>query len=322
MKVSANVRDLWTEQRRLALLVERSVKLSITASIPKEWHFYGRVKEEESFALKLESARFMPGEEDDMYAATIVVPTVADLEAAEKLVTDTFVPDKRKPIKDDFTHMQPHEFLFDHIRLYLRLKPAPGLVALPVHEMLFELQIKTYLQHAWAIATHDLTYKTENVSWPTGRIAAQIKAMLEMAEVSILEAKSLSESSAGPLRRTDKSHKRLKQMIAALKEHFDIRDLPTNLKRLAENSVFLFDTCKIPVTEASAILSRGRSGRGGNDPSNLSPYSVLLQYVVDQRTADFIQGILSDGRGKIFVSSAVELPAGVVAEGSPRAIVF
>ena len=58
------------------------------------------------------------------------------------------------------------------------------------------MQVKTFLQHAWGIATHDLIYKTDDVSWSRQRIAYQIKAMLEHAEMSIQEAGRLAEAVA------------------------------------------------------------------------------------------------------------------------------
>ncbi len=41
------------------------------------------------------------------------------------------------------------------------------------------------MQHAWGLATHDLIYKADEINWPKERIAFQIKAMLEQAEVTI-----------------------------------------------------------------------------------------------------------------------------------------
>ena len=62
----------------------------------------------------------------------------------------------------------------------------------------FEIQIKTFLQHAWDIAIHDIIYKGDDINWRMQRIAYQIKAMLEHAEVSIHEIERIKESEILP----------------------------------------------------------------------------------------------------------------------------
>src|SRR6185295_542993 len=78
-----------------------------------------------------------------------------------------------------------HEFSFDDLRLYTKWKPDVTLPTPTFAGVVFELQIKTFLQHAWSIATHDLIYKTDSISWPKERVAFEIKAMLEHAENAI-----------------------------------------------------------------------------------------------------------------------------------------
>ena len=88
-------------------------------------------------------------------------------------------------------------------------------------------------EHAWSIATHDLIYKVDEANWSKMRIAYQIKAMLEHAEISIQEAAKLSESSA--LAKTDRWTASLKTFITLITGLWAKEDLPANVRGLAEN---------------------------------------------------------------------------------------
>jgi ppGpp synthetase/RelA/SpoT-type nucleotidyltranferase len=54
------------------------------------------------------------------------------------------------------------------------------------YQLLFEVQIKSAFDHAWSTATHDLTYKAQQIDWRRLRLAAQIKAIVEQLDVAIL----------------------------------------------------------------------------------------------------------------------------------------
>jgi Region found in RelA / SpoT proteins len=54
------------------------------------------------------------------------------------------------------------------------------------YRLLFEVQIKSAFDHAWSTATHDLTYKAEQIDWRRLRLSAQIKAIVEQLDVAIL----------------------------------------------------------------------------------------------------------------------------------------
>src|SRR5207247_360952 len=110
-----------------------------------------------------------------------------EIDQAEALIRENFTVNERRPRQRDRTHKAPHAFPFDDLRLYVRVPNTPASPPTDLVGILFEVQIKTFLQHAWSIATHDLLYKADDANWNKERIAYQIKAMLEHAEISIQE---------------------------------------------------------------------------------------------------------------------------------------
>lgn len=173
---------------------------------------------------------------------------------------------------------------------------------------LFEVQIKTFLAHAWGIATHDLTYKTDQKSWPQERIAFQIKAMLEHAEVSIQEAQKLAKSAC--LKKTDELTRRISDTIELINDMWPSGLLPADKKRLAENINTLITKVGIEVATLSRILrEETRLGRGANT-LNLSPYGTIVQSLFNQEPGKMKKYVMGKEREfKVFVPKELELPS-------------
>ena len=196
MKVQGSVRELYSSHKEQYDLLKARVDKKIVALKRARWHYESRIKPEESFALKIETGRCKnPRMLEDFLACTIVVENQKEIETAIKLVNEcNFKIKYRRPTSEQVTFKRSNSFPFDDLRLYVEWQDDPTERPLGLSGLLFEIQIKTYLQHAWAIATHDLVYKTDSVSWPKERIAYQVKAMLEHAEVSITKAEELAHS--------------------------------------------------------------------------------------------------------------------------------
>ena len=315
MKIQASIHDAYEEQLILNRLIEEKVREILGGvGLPDTWHYEGRIKSLESFALKVETGLVDPLALEDFFACTLVVPTMALLDRAEAIVTEHFQTGKRKPLTDKLAMSKAVDFPFDHIRLYCQILVPPGREEGPLHRVVFEVQIKTFLQHAWSIATHDLTYKTGQVSWGTERVAAQVKATLEAAEVAIYEAERLAQSGNRFLAREDDATTNLIKVVDTLKRHFSGPSLPDDMKRLGQTVSRTLETCGVPLESLDTLLAKGRAARNGQHPLNLSPFGVVLQYLIDIHPVKVRRALWKKSGPRMLLPSEIALPASFTAQ--------
>ncbi|WP_285446024.1 hypothetical protein [Xanthomonas sp. fls2-241-TYG-148] len=281
MKISTPVRALYEVIAPKAELLKNYCAGRLNQR-NNRWHYEARVKSLESFALKLETGRVKEASAmEDIFACTLVVPSYRDVAEAVELIEEHFDIKEKRPRKDDKTHKRPAVFDFDDLRLYVTPKESPAwFVDSQIVGMKFEVQIKTFLQHAWAIATHDLVYKADSVSWPLERVSFQVKAMLEHAELVIAEAPKISDSSF--LKKVDSATERTSKVIGVVARHWEPGQLPKDVRRVAANFCALLESLQIEVDELEKILDKGKQGREGHSLDS-SPYETLLIYLLRQR---------------------------------------
>lgn len=307
MKINRTVRDIYqTAQERYSRLSEEvSVKLKVPVET-KGWFFRSRVKALESFALKLETGRIdKPSEPEDFFACTIIVPTQLYVEQAEELVRELYPIITRRPDRDSLTHKEASSFVFDDLRLYVLRGEGSGAVNIDLKDLTFEIQIKTILQFAWGEATHDLIYKTDSVSWPKERIAYQVKAMLEHAELAISEATTLSRSSA--VAKQDNRTVDILRIIEQAEDFWSSDALPADRKRLAENIRGALAIAKVKA-ENLTILLQSEQRRCGLVPRDLSPYAFVVQALAHSTDTNLEERLRGGGKGKLLIHSAMDLP--------------
>lgn len=288
MKIVKRVRDLHDECKpRYDRLSEEVRGILKPRSEERNWFYIGRVKELESFALKIETGRVTdPAKMEDFFACTIVVPTLGQIEEAERLVALLFKSIERRPLSDAKTRKTASDFTFDDLRLYVARRPAASGRASDLDGLVFEVQIKTILQHAWSVATHDLIYKSDSVSWARERIAFQVKAMLEHAEIVIAEANRLADAPA--VAKKDERTAGILKLIEDIDRIWSREKLPRDLKRLAETVLQLLRTCDLKA-EAFGPLVDGEKRRIGLLPADLSPYAFTVQALARSQKIDFEQ---------------------------------
>lgn len=302
MKINSLIRSLYQELKEKNHLLEERVKNEFDARKQKQWFFFSRIKEEESFALKLETGRVTnPSEMEDFFACTLVVENRLAISAAVCVIEEICDVVERRPRNDDKTHKSPHEFSFDDLRLYVKLKGSDQLRPTPLHDIVFEVQIKTFLQHAWGIATHDLVYKGQSVNWGRARVAYQIKAMLEHAEISIESVDSITGSSL--LTQTDDKFQNVTAIIEWLLHTWDEELLPSDMVRLAQNILALTQAIGVTIENVIDCVSKDTEQGQGASLRDLTPYSVIVRGLYNHQQPKLAKYLQKErGKFKVFFS--------------------
>ena len=319
MKIVKAVRDLYSAQypafAKLSTDVSRTLE-SLAAS--KRWFYLSRIKSLESFALKLETGRVSePSKLEDFFACTVVVPTMGEIKDAIDTIVSRYPLLYRRPADDALTGKRPSSFEFDDLRLYVRRPHSATGYAEEVTDLVFEVQVKTVLQYAWSQATHDLTYKSEAVNWSLERVAFQIKAMLEHAEVAISEAQELAHADA--LSKQDRRTNELSLLLDKIREIWPREALPNDLKRLAENILSILQLCGLQAKDFLQVIQKERD-RVGILPVNLSPYAFSVQALAWREDIQLHERLdRGQRKAKIVIHSGMELPKWLWTE-HPRVI--
>lgn len=168
--------------------VAREVRATLlTFCEEKGFAFLSRIKGLDLLAEKIECGRYSSWWDlDDLFACTVIIPTLNHEHDVEEFCKSVFLLHSAR--RRGSPEKAFDVFRFDATRLYCRLRSPMGEDTLGVekYRMLFEIQVKSAFDHAWSTATHDLTYKSDQIDWRRLRLAAQIKAIVEQLDVAIL----------------------------------------------------------------------------------------------------------------------------------------
>jgi hypothetical protein len=206
--------------------------------------------------------------------------------------------------------------------MYVQWRSDPALPPVPFIGITFEIQIKTFLQHAWGIATHELVYKADRFSWPLQRVAFEIKAMLEHAEVSISRAEDLAATDILAL--STKEFLSLQEIVEFLAKHWSSSALPDDRCRLATTVSELLHRLQIalPLLE-SCLVAETAAGRGIKT-LDLSPYGILIQSLLNQKpdVFDKLRQKIRENKFRVFLPREISGGDTVAAKAPSRVVML
>jgi ppGpp synthetase/RelA/SpoT-type nucleotidyltranferase len=188
-----------------------------------------RIKTIESLAEKIETGRFKKWSElNDLFACTVIIPSLSQEQEVIKFCEGTF--EVTKTVKRGQNHKSPDTFKFDSTRISARLRRVedPDLDnLLSISNIIFEIQIKSAFEHAWAVSTHDLVYKSPEIDWKKIRLAAQIKATVEQLDTVIMAFDQI----ASTIQENDYPEiKKKRQIAVATQDLFAQQKIPQELQ--------------------------------------------------------------------------------------------
>ena len=152
---------------------------------------HSRIKDVESLCLKMErgdNARPL-AEMEDLLAAMVVVPRSADIPPVQQALGREFhiVRALERRTQD------PESFGYDEACLILQLREDDRDGMLRGGDRALEVQIKSLVQHALGVVTHRAVYKPRRESWRKTRLAAQLRADLELVDELLEELLEASD---------------------------------------------------------------------------------------------------------------------------------
>lgn len=311
MKIVKSVQELYNTHLAYFEIIKQKVDDLIKSNKNERWHYESRIKQIESFTMKVEMGRFDKNEIlEDFFASTIVVKNLNEIAVAENFISRFFNIRFKRPSSRNFTHKDSFSFPFDDLRLYVSIKDLDtGEFAPFMYDYIFEIQVKTFLQHAWSIATHDLIYKSDKINWAKERIAYQVKASLEQAEVTISGVEELSK--INELAKDNKEVQKVNNIINLILNHWKPEDLPSDRRRLAQNITGFIDAIGIDLRELNEILELEKVNGRGILTRNLSPFLIVVQSVFNtkpEKITKYLQNENNKSKQKILITSEMTVP--------------
>jgi len=310
MKIPRSIRELHGDLQPQYEVLKKKVDDLITSRKSPNWHYASRLKTLESYSQKLETGRVdNPRKLDDFFACTLVVQNYNEITDAKKIIEQLFEINSERP--NEKITKRSDSFPFDDLRMYALWRDDPALPKTELDGFIFEIQIKTFLQHAWSIATHDLIYKSEVANWAKERIAYQIKAMLEHAEISISEASGLADSKQLVCR--DSKLLKINKINTEIKDYWVMPDLPRDTKRLSENLYNLFECLELDWSIFKTKIDVFRSTNPW-PASNISVYCNFVQIIITlepNKIRQYLEdAIRRRSKPHILITPEIELPSG------------
>lgn len=234
-----------------------------------------RIKTEISLRDKVETGRFGDLDEiDDTVAFSVVIDSLDHERGVRDFVKSAF---HVVTLRSGGTIRDERVFDFDCTRVYCKIRD-PGNLRPEVSSLMFEVQIRTLLQHAWSRVTHGHVYKPSVFDYRASRFAAELMAHIENLDRAFANFVEASKSVRRITRRGMSGRLGIVRAIDNLVREGTIPPemRPPNGRRLGDNiyeSIDNPDENLEPATDAILSLFREQAGRF---PRSVSLYQLAV----------------------------------------------
>lgn len=127
----------------------------------------------------------------DMVGARVMVPLSTDVLPVAQVIRDAFTVEEELERGDEEGHIEVPGYRSLHFVVRLRAEDARDPELQPFEDMPVEIQVRTILQHAWAMLQHDVMYKAERSPTPTvRRRLVALAGLLELADREFIQVRS------------------------------------------------------------------------------------------------------------------------------------
>jgi ppGpp synthetase/RelA/SpoT-type nucleotidyltranferase len=295
----------------LKLLDERVTSILSSIAEEEDGSFESRIKNVDSAFEKFVLGRYaapLAGCED-LYGCTLILkvtPTGVTRDKLEELLVEDF------QIKEIRTarNADPNAFVYDDLHYLLQLRDKPTLLNKDLLRWIFELQVKSFLQHGWGKSTRALTYKPTVETWRANRVVAQTRALIEMADGALVHGSDfLPQTEDRPNVAIDTRSR----LVAAVEKWWKRSDLPENRRRLG---IFIFDfihLASLSVEQFETLLGTPRA-RELPQKLALNVHQAILVLLIEERNDVLIRNLRSRKRFAL-ISQSME-------DNSPRCKAF
>lgn len=235
-----------------------------------------RIKTEKSLAEKLERRSGWFSTLEDVYdvlGLRIICLFSDEIDKIGNLVEQSFVIDKNRSY-DRRAQIQADSFGYLSLHYICSLPPDADYPE-ELCGKKFEVQIRTLLQHAWAVTEHDLGYKTEfGVPRSVIREFSRIAGLLELADDEFVRARDHVQTYTEEIRRKITENQAEDVLIDAI-------SLNEYVRRNTKMQAFLREIGELAGAEVSEIDAEG--------------YIVQLKFLGKQTLGD-VQRMMEENR--------------------------
>jgi ppGpp synthetase/RelA/SpoT-type nucleotidyltranferase len=247
MKIPFLIQQKYSYIIRIVESLKKNVNPTlITYCEQNNFAYSQRIKTIDSLTEKIETSRYESFYEiDDIWAVSIIIPTLKHEESVIEYIKNTY--DVTVIKKRGETKKAPEVFRFDSTRIICKCLIETG--QNPIYkDMLFEVQVKSAFEHAWTVATHAFNYKSDIVDWRISRLAYQMKSTVEQLDMIALGHNDIYENITGSQWTLYDAKELIYSYVKVEKNKIPDDMLPSNLSRFCDNLINILSESHIKGT--------------------------------------------------------------------------